>query len=148
MAWMGWLAIGGCAGIAPPTVQVERVDVQQATAQAARVQVVLAMENPNDDPLPLTLARYQVNLGPWGVYRGDHVPNATIPARGRQTITLPAAVAEAVQSRTMPAYRTSGSIEYVPPGEVRAALTELGLPLPSVSFSGSGERVTAPADGP
>ena len=127
--------------VAAPTATVEAVELLAASPEATTTaNVIVRLSNPNDTPLPLPMARYTVTMG-GATYSTDTVPNATIPAKGEQRIALPVTIA-GPQNHD---YSTSGWISYLPPGEIRNLMTDIGIPLPGVPFSGSGEAVGAPA---
>lgn len=135
---------GGCA-VQRPTAEVTGVRVGDATDEGSRVVVTVALHNRSDTPLPIRETRYTLQVDGEEFAFTDVAP-ATIPASGTQTLRLPAAVripASAIDGRT---YEVSGQATYVPPGEIRDLLTDSGVPLPSVSFSGSGRLSGTPAD--
>ena len=139
--------LGGCSSdrsalavwVGSPKTEVEALELLAASPAATTGRLIVKLTNPNDVPLPLPLARYSVTLG--GVtYATDTVPNATVPANGEQRIILPVVFEGPAGS----AYSASGSITYVPPGEIRNLLTDLGIPLPSVTFKGASDAIGSP----
>lgn len=139
--------LGGCSSdrsalavwVGSPKTEVEALELLAASPAATTGRLVVKLTNPNDVPLPLPLARYTVTLG--GVtYATDTVPNATVPANGEQRIVLPVVF----ENPAGPSYSASGSVTYVPPGEIRMLLTDLGIPLPSARFKGAGESIGTP----
>lgn len=139
--------VGGCstnrsvigAWIAPPTAEVETLELTAVSPAATTGNLIVKLTNPNDTPLPLPLARYTVTLGET-TYRTDTVPNAALPALGEQRVVVPVVF----DGPAGKAYTASGAITYVPPGEIRVLMTDLGIPLPTVSFRGSGEATGQP----
>ncbi|MCX5660035.1 MAG: LEA type 2 family protein [Planctomycetota bacterium] len=136
--------LGGCSNFRTydsPTASVVGVKLVKQTEQASRVEVTVALENPNDVPLPLTKSDYTVELGGRS-YSATDVPARTIPAHGRQEVMIPAVVTTAGGGGSGgpgSSYRVDGSITYEPPGEIRKLLTDSYIPLPSVSFTRSGQ---------
>ncbi len=122
-----------------PTAHVEKIELLDSSDQALRLGVTLRLTNPNDVPLPMTIARYSVDVPGAGSYQGDQRPQATIRAEGEQVFVLTAAVPAGTANPALDTAVASGSVEYEPPGEFRMLLTESGVPLPSVAFRGSGE---------
>ncbi len=134
------LTLTGCAfsGIKAPQARVEAVRLVEQTEQGARVEVTLALTNPNDKALPLNRTEYSVKLSEGGSYRFSDESNRTLPAKGTQTILLPAAFATDGNINGA-AYEVRGDVSYTPPGQLRRSLTESGLPLPTVNFSQKGK---------
>ena len=125
--------------ITAPTVKVTAARMAEASDEGIRMEIMLMLSNPNDEPLPLTRVHYTVRLDGSGRYDGDTRPNTTLPAGRQQELVLPAAVATAsAAAGGTVSYTIEGAIEYLPPGEVRELITEMGVPLPKVDFSGHG----------
>ncbi len=146
---VGILSLTGCVSMKPslpklpkvlqkPETEVARVDLVERSNEASRYFVTVILKNPNDYPLPLTHASYSLKVA-GGMYAGDTVPNATLPANGTVSVQFSAAVPGGGEG----AYDTSGSIQIVPPGKIRELMYELGVPIPRVGFSGTGNIVTA-----
>lgn len=136
------VAVAGCTAVKPPTATVTGARVVDVTAAGAQMAVDVLLTNPNDEPLPLTRADYRVSAPDAGLraYAFAELPNRTIPGRGSQRVTLPAAL-PATEARAVAvrpgAWRVSGSFTYAPDRGLRAFLTETGVPLPEVGFNGS-----------
>jgi len=127
------------AWIDSPTAEVEALELTAVSPVATTGNLIVKLTNPNDIPLPLPMASYTVTLGET-TYRTDTVPNAALPALGEQRVVLPVVFDGAPTD----AYSASGSITYIPPGEIRVLMTDLGIPLPTVNFSASGEASGQP----
>ncbi|MHB1157873.1 MAG: hypothetical protein ACYC26_13680 [Phycisphaerales bacterium] len=130
--------------VATPTVTLDGVEIVDRTPEGARALIHLTLTNDGDVPLPLTDANYSLTLAN-ATYSGGTNPNATLPAKGSQSITLPAAVAGSPAD--VPngcSYTLSGSLHYEPPGQIRQVLTDIGVPLPSVGFNGNGNTTGSP----
>jgi len=139
--------LGGCssnrnvvgAWMATPTAEVEALELTAVSPAATTGNLIVKLTNPNDTPLPLPMARYAVTLGET-TYRTDTVPNAALPALGAQRVVLPVVF----DGGAGEAFTATGSIAYVPPGEIRVLMADLGIPLPTVNFRGSGEASGQP----
>jgi len=120
--------------VAAPTAKV--IDVRQVrrSEEAARYELVILLENANAFPLPLTHAAYRLSIDDQ-MYRGDTVPNATVPAGGQVIVRLPA-VLPAPASGT--AYDVSGAIAFQPPGKLRELGYDMGLRVPRSTFRSTG----------
>lgn len=131
-------ALGGCETLETPLVEVVNVRVAEQTADAARIEAMIELTNPNDTPLPLTKCNYTISVaGAQGVSLED-IPHRTLPALGKQTVKLPAAIRTNGANVSGAAYNVSGSVTYEPPGEMRKVFTESGIPLPWVDFAKTG----------
>jgi len=131
--------VAGCTGVvAAPATEVRGVEVVHVTEHGTEADVIVALRNDNDVPLPLALVDYQVTLGGRTV-EASTTPDATVPAEGEQIVRLRAAVPDAPGDQ----YRVRGRFQYVPPGEIRTLLTDFGVPLPTTGFEASG-NVTHP----
>ncbi len=141
-------ALGGCDAqswtfvlLQTPEAKVQAVELTEISDAGAAADVVIDLTNPNEDvALPLPMARYTVTLGSL-TYSSDVHPNATLPAGGTQRITLPAAVA----GNPGDTYKVTGTISYIPPGEIRRLLTDMGVPLPWTTFNATGQITGDPA---
>jgi len=125
--------------VAGPTAEVEALELTAASPAATTGNLIVKLTNPNDAPLPLPMAQYTVTLG-GTTYSTDTVPNATLPALGEQRIVLPVVFTEPANT----SFDARGSVTYIPPGEIRALLSDIGIPLPTASFNGSGDAMGQP----
>lgn len=136
---LGLMLLGGCSNFRTfdtPRASVVGVKQIKQTDQGTRIEVTVALENPNDVPLPLVRSDYTVELGGRS-YTGRDVPARTLPANGKQQVVLPAVVTAGEGGGT--GYVVRGSVTYEPPGEIRKLLTDSHIPLPSVSFEQAGQ---------
>lgn len=136
--------LGGCSSnLRQVTTRVDSVRIDDQTDQGVRVLVTVVAENPNDTPLPIVKARYEVSLtggaGGGGAFAFTELPKATLPAHGTQMITLPAAFALNGGDAVGTSYEVAGQLTYEPPGEIRKLLTEYNVPLPTASFKDEGQ---------
>jgi LEA14-like dessication related protein len=134
------LGCAGCHGIAtvtPPVTTVRGVRLVRQTQEAARFEATLELRNPNNVPLPMRKSHYTLVVENAGRARLDDLPNRTIPARGVQTVVLPAAISTR-RGVAGGRYHLDGSVTYDPPGNLRRFLTDSGIPLPEVLFARAG----------
>lgn len=148
--------VGGCGlvklpslpePVDPPAAEVEAVRLVESSEEASRYQLLLTLRNRNRFALPMTDASYRLRVGR-ADYRGDIPPNATIPARGEIRLALPAVlVGPAMDGPGEGVYATAGSIELMPPGQIRQVMYEIGVPPLRVPFRGRGSvQVVSGAD--
>ncbi len=142
-------ALAGCSGSAP---KVESVGVSRGAAVPAAaastpgvgsggadsLEFTLNLRNDNPDGVPLRVVDYTVEIDGQQVFSGTRSAEATVPARGVQSMRLPAAF-EGVELRPGAKYRLSGSYTYVLPGAFAEALFDSGVRVPSASFAAEGE---------
>ena len=121
-----------------PSAKVTHVTIVEQTDQGAQVEVTVELRNPNSVPLPLVASQYTVTvdqIAPFSLHDEVHM---TLPAGGRQTVTIHAAFAAGGDNLRGRACTVTGTITYRPPGQLRKVLTESYVPLPSVTFRGQG----------
>lgn len=128
----------GCAGVPGPEVRVAEVREVESSPAGARFEVALELENPGDSPLPLPEAAYRFEVEGVGSYAFLALPARVVPPRGRQTLTLPAAIATEGVGLTGRAWSIDGRIQYRPESPLRRFLTETGVPLPVTRFDARG----------
>lgn len=129
----------GCISAHPPTVEVVGAEVTETGPDASRVEVLLMLSNPNDISLPLKQVSYQVSVEGAEPYAYVDLPARVLPPNGVQSVRLPAVVTESEgESLSGASWRVSGTVTYVPENQLRAFLTETGVPLPLALFSARG----------
>lgn len=121
-----------------PLVEVVAVRVAERTSEGARLEVHVRLDNPNAEILPLMAASYRVSVDGVSAASASNKPNRTLPASGSQMLILPIALATDAGIASGTPVRTSGSITYNPPGEIRMLMTESKVPLPVATFSYEG----------
>ena len=147
LLWCGALLIGagGCDFVQKPGTQVTGAQVDERTADGARVAMTVRVDNPNDVALPVRGVDYRVTVEDAGTFELDDAPPVALPPNASQTVTLPAAFADGQRNWAGRQYRLTGTLRYQPPGEIRELLTQYRVPLPSVRFSSEG-RLRAAGD--
>ena len=141
-----WAATSGCAGLSrmrgphidSPTIEVGEVRLVDQTAEGARVQLTVVLVNPNPTALPLVTNAYRVTVA-GKTFAFTESVRRTLPAQGRQTLTLSAAFATGNADMAGAAYRVTGSVEYHPPGQLRRIMYDSGVPRPTVGYATSGK---------
>lgn len=125
--------IGGCVGTAPTLTVTEAFIAERSPSDGSTVvRVIVKAENHASEPVAMWAIAYTGAGAPGGVERWAQ---ATAPAGGTVSFELPV-VAGANQSGSSP-LAVSGRVAYVPGGRFRELLSELSVPLPSTTFSGS-----------
>ena len=130
----------GCSNVGvihQPDIKLESVKVTQTSPEGSRVECTVILENPNEVPLPLVYASYQIMVDGLSFELADKT-NRTLPAKGSQTVVLPAAFASTSDLHAK-AFTFNTTVRYQPPGQFRKLLTESGIPLPSTSLSSQGQ---------
>ncbi len=145
------LLVGCQASVKAPRVSVAQVRLVEQTAEGARVEVTLAVSNPNTTSLPLRDAHFTLTVPGAGTYAFKDTTDRVLPASitpsggsqvplSNQTATvvlLPAAIATTTPLDGA-AYRVTGSVSYQPDTFWRRMLDEMSVPLPTVGFEQSG----------
>jgi LEA14-like dessication related protein len=137
------LLAGGCQGLGlfldKPGAEVTSVELEEQTEQGGRVVATVRLANPNDVVLPVAKAHYTVQVEGAERFRFTTVPSVAMPAKGGQTVTLPAAFKrDGGRSLAGRAYTVDGHVTYRPAGEVEAVLFGSGWPLPRTGFHREG----------
>lgn len=133
--------------VSDPQITVESVRRVAVSPAGSQYEIVLTLTNPNKEPLPLTLASYQLQIGGES-YSTQANPNAELPVGQTLTIRLPAAIVAQGND-----YSLSGSVHYKPLGQLRDVMTDVGIPLPRQAFRSAGQivdeatQVAVPAPG-
>lgn len=123
----------------PPSVGVATVEVVAVSDEGASASIQLAVQSNSEVALPLTFARYTLEMG-GRRYEGATEPNVVVPAGRALAFRLPAAVEGDPGDR----FTVRGSLEYEPPGQIRKVFTDVGIPLPTVGFRGEGRLTGEP----
>ncbi|MEM6333138.1 MAG: hypothetical protein AAF823_07340 [Planctomycetota bacterium] len=150
MALVAATLLGGCLGPPTPRAEVIGVDVEDVTADGARVVVRVAVTNAGEVELPMPKATYTLSVDGLDAFSFTAVPDTVVPMDGGQTVmVLPAAFGlsglEAGDGAETASgglagrgYRVSGSLTYEPPGDLRRLATNYRVPLPFATFDASG----------
>lgn len=121
-----------------PKITGSEARVVGQSEEGMRLNVDLAMDNPNDAVIQLTRIQYVVNVAGVGDFRFDQVPDRTLSKKGQQTLVLPAVFA-GVRPLSGVAYEVQGTIWYDYHADFRRLLDETGYPAPSLSFRTQGQ---------
>ncbi len=126
--------LAGCAlGRAPQVQVMDDIPIEQSD-EAMRVEFLFEFTNPHDSPIELRELTYRVHVDGRSVYTGRRAAQATLPALGTTSLTVPAVIPiERIGEATD--YNISGRLIYIRPGVVPQLLRDIGLPRPRVSFA-------------
>ena len=139
-------ALAGCDGgglpsidmdwttMTAPSARVKSVHVVEQSEEGARLEVEVELINENDVALPLLVTDYALDVDGAGRFEFLDTVNRTVPARGKQTLRVAAAVPTGGRSLSGSTYRVSGLVRYMLPGELPRLAVESGVPPPSVDF--------------
>lgn len=139
------VALGVLPGCAlAPSAEVQSGLPRDRQASGAVADITVELSNPNDEPLPMREVQYSVEVvGQPGLsFSGKRAAEATIPANGVHKLTLPAAFPTGVDLAGAE-YTISGSVSYLPPGQIAAVLYDYRVSRPSVGFRGRGKFAAA-----
>lgn len=135
---IGLAGLTGCISALPPSVEVVRAQITEQSPEGARVEVSLVLSNPNNIAIPLPKASYTLAVEDAGSYASIDLPARVLGPNGVQSIRLPAALVTKGQDVSGQPWKINGSVTYEPENFLRVFLTESGVPLPLVLFSGNG----------
>ncbi len=129
--------------VAAPTSEVTAVEVIEQTEQGVAVETTVALSNPNPVALPLDAVDVVVEVDGVGRFASPTPPTVVLPPEGSQSMTVRAALplgqgAGGGASLAGRGYTVRVTSHWVPPGEVRAILTDSGIPLPFTVAEASG----------
>lgn len=133
------LMLAGCAGVERPEVELVGAGVSEQTVEGARVELAVRLENPNEVVLPLPRVRYSVAVEGAGRFDVSDDPAVALSPGGGQTVILPAAFEGRAADWAGRRFELRGMFSYRPPGQIRALLSQYGIPLPVVPFAVRGE---------
>lgn len=150
------LWVGGCVVVDAvqeglvdaPSAEVLGVSVVDVGERSAALEAAVRLSNPNDVELPVESVRVRM-VGPGGESFASAVPvTVSMPPNGSEVMqvrgVLPTGNGDVVGEQV----RVSVTVRWVPPGEVRAILTETGVPLPFVvARQSGGEGVVGDVEG-
>ncbi len=122
-----------------PVARVVSMTVAEQTDAGFRVVATIELTNDNRVPLPLIDTRYEITVGQAGTLSLVEPAGRTLPAHGKQTLTLPASFAWNGPAPAGAPWTVKGKVSYHPPGELRQIMTETNIPLPWCDFQGQGE---------
>ena len=131
--------------ITTPTAEVGELRLVDQTDEGARLEVSVSLQNPNPFPLPLAINDYRVSVAGKTFFFREHV-RRTLPAQGRQTLELAAALTTGEADLTGATYHVRGWVEYRRPGQLRRIMHDSGVPLPVVNYYTAGRLGQTSAD--
>ena len=109
------LAAVGCSGlnVQRPTATVTGMAVQNVTPAGFTMNFGVDLTNPNAFALPLTTADYKVGLGGVGVADGKASPEASVPANGTASVSVPVTLTyEALLQSEQAIVKSGGNVPY------------------------------------
>lgn len=137
----------GCAFYRGPEVEVVSASRRETTPEAAGLEVVLELQNPNDEPLKLLEIHYDVRLDGGATFSGRRAARSTLPPRARQVVVLPAVARGDGAAALGESAAIHGTLRYVTPGKIAEVLFDVGLRRPKTGFKGNvrlSEAVSSP----
>lgn len=140
-------SLAGCSGIKPPSIEVVQATVVETSDQAIALAFELDLTNPNPSPLRLREIDYTGRLN-GADFTGRRAAELTLPASGRERISIPASFPFAQMPADAPRsgeieYDVRGSVVYVAPQRLAEILLDTQIYRPKSRFSDAG-TVLAP----
>ena len=131
--------LAGCAQA--PRISAVSATSGTATAEGTPVKVLVALENPNEAPVELTLWNYSLTVNDRTAYSGEWVASLTLPPRTTLEAELPALVPAAFGEVASARWRLGGSLDYRATGKLDRLLYQLGVNRLTTGFGDSGEGI-------
>jgi hypothetical protein len=101
----------------------------------------VALENPNEAPVELTVWNYSLAVNDRTAYSGEWVASLTLPPRTTLEAELPALVPAAFGDVASARWRLGGSLDYRATGKLDRLLYQLGVNRLTTGFGDSGEGI-------
>lgn len=127
--------------VTPPTAEVIGVTVVDATDRATALEAAIRLSNENDVELPIESVRVRF-VGPDGErFVSNAPPTVSIPPSGSQVLRVRGVLTGRVATMAGEDVAVDVSLRWVPPGEVRAIMTESGFRLPAAGATFTPENI-------
>ena len=131
--------LAGCAQA--PRITAVSATSGTASAEGTPVKVLVALENPNEAPVELTLWNYSLVVNGRTAYSGEWVASLTLPPRTTLEAELPALVPAAFGDVAASRWQLGGSLDYRATGKLDRLLYQLGVNRLTTGFGDSGEGI-------
>jgi hypothetical protein len=136
------LMMGGCFFLKSPTpdVRIVRAQLVERTADGVVINVEIEGANRTDKDMKLRSIHYWMDLNGQRVFTSERTPQATFPALGVQSFTVPVAAPLAALPVSDPAtYRFGAKLRYLVPGPLADAMYDLNVRKPNVTITATGQ---------
>ncbi|MEM1213400.1 MAG: hypothetical protein AAGI68_14020 [Planctomycetota bacterium] len=131
-----------------PSATVTGAYVTATGPEAASVDIVLALKNPQAVELPVRFGDLRLRTDAGATPTIETRPQVTMPPGGVATVTLQGVARHDGQGLVGQPLNVNGSLTYEPPGELRQILTDTGVPLPTIGFANTVTAEAAPSETP
>lgn len=145
LALISLATLASCRGGGRPEFAVAGAHISESSDAGTVVAINIKTLNRSEDPLPLTLVEYSVELDGKPALTASRSAQATAHRFAEQTFTLPAVVAGSVKPAS---YKITGTVTYVPANLIKHVLYDEGIMRPSESFTFEGPVEPMPAAAP
>ena len=142
LALVSLATLASCSGSARPEFAAAGAHISESSDAGTVVAINIKTLNRSEDPLPLTLVEYSVELDGKPAVTAARSAQATAHQFSEQVFTLPAVVVGNVKPTS---YRIVGTVTYVPANLIKRVLYDEGFMRPSESFSFEGPVEPQPA---
>lgn len=141
-------SVTGC--VTNPEIQVRALEKVSTGPSADEYALHVELRNPTDTPMVLDRWQYEVvtNVGSWS---SQWIASQTLAPRSMTAQVLPVVVRHAdapVELTAVSAWRVTGNLRFLLPGQLAETLFDLGVSRPDVDFSGSGVSTSVGAEAP
>lgn len=134
------MTLGGCFSTPTPDLRIVGAQVVERTDAGAVIDMTIEGANRTAKDMKLRSIRYWMSLDGKRVFEGERTPQATFPALGVQSFSVPiAAPITALPTGEKAAYKFSATLMYLIPGPLAEAMYDLNVRKPTVSITASGQ---------
>jgi hypothetical protein len=136
------LTLGGCFFLKSPTPDLRIVSAQlvERTADGVVINVEIEGANRTAKDMKLRSIHYWMDLNGERVFESERTPQATFPALGVQSFTVPVAAPRVALPAGDPAtYHFGAKLQYLVPGPLADAMYDLNVRKPNVHITATGQ---------
>lgn len=142
------VALAGC--VTDPEIQVRALEKVSAGPLVDEYALHVDLRNPTDAPMVLDRWQYSIvtNIGQWD---SEWVASQTLPPRSLTEQVLPVVIRHAegaAEGTPVTAWRATGNLRFLLPGQLAETLFDLGVSRPDADFSGAGLAPSLGAEAP
>jgi len=133
------MMIGGCFTAPTPDLRIVSAKIVERTDAGAVIDVTIEGANRTAKDMKLRSIRYRMSLDGKRVFEGERTPQATFPALGVQSFSVPIATSiTALPTGENAAYTFGATLMYLVPGPLAEAMYDLNVRKPTVKMTATG----------
>lgn len=134
------ISLGGCFAVPTPDLRIVGAHLVERTDAGVVINVEIEGANRTASDMKLRSIHYWMSLNGERVFESDRTPQATFPALGVQSFTVPVAVPTyALPTGDPVAFRFGATLTYLVLGPLAEAMFDLNVRKPTVQITASGK---------